>query len=317
MIPDRTNLREWVAIYLKGIFMGTADTIPGVSGGTIALITGIYERLVSAVAAIDPGIVVRLPRARDPDERAAIRETLLGMDLPFLIVLGAGIGTAVVTLSRVLTVALTQHRALTNAFFFGLIGASAIVLYRDVSVTTPRRAAAAIGGFTFAFGITGLTAAGVLPHTTPVVFVTGAITSAAMLLPGISGAALMYVLGQYEFMLGALRSFTDGVAAAVTGGTPEAVLQSGIVVVTFLGGVAVGLVTIAHVVRWALRRDRTLTLTVLVSLMVGALRLPAREIIDHTGRWSMTTAAVTGLAVLLGAAAVLLLDHYTDDLDYV
>lgn len=132
---ERPALFSWLVVYLKGVSMGAADAVPGVSGGTIALITGIYERLIGAVTSITPGRIKRVlagvvPGNRD-DAIAAMRE----VDIGFLLTLGAGIATAIVTIMRVLEIAIEQQPVPTFGFFFGLIAASAVVLYAQVSST--------------------------------------------------------------------------------------------------------------------------------------------------------------------------------------
>ncbi len=311
---ETTRLPGWVVVYLKGVAMGLADSVPGVSGGTIALVTGIYERLVTAIASADPRIVTHALRPHDGAERAALLDGLHEMDLPFLLVLGTGIGSAVVVASQGLAVALETHTGLTYAFFFGLIAASAAVLSGEVSLATPRRATLAAVGVLAAAVLTGETAASA-PHTAPVLFVTGAIAITAMVLPGVSGAFLLIVLGQYEFMVETLEAFVDAVAGLATGGRPAALVDPATVVVVFGAGAGVGLLTVAHAIRWALDRYRAATLTLLVSLMVGGLRLPAQRVLasDPT-----TPAAAAGVvaAATVGAGAVLALDRYTEDLGY-
>jgi putative membrane protein len=303
----------WLSVYLKGAAMGAADTVPGVSGGTIALIVGVYERLVTAITELDPMAVLLLGDIHTSDGRAALLARLREMEVPFLLALGGGVLTAVVTLSRLLEVALAEFPAPTFAFFFGLIGASAVVLYGEVDIATPRRAAVAVAGIVAAFLLTGPIAAA-LPSTLPVVFLAGAIAISAMVLPGVSGSFLLLVLGQYEFMVGTLGTFVDAVFAVVTGGARADLAAPGSVVLTFCAGAAVGLLTVAHVIRWALDHYRAATLTLLVSLMVGALRLPAREVAENVGQ--PTPAVVGGLlaAGLAGAVLVLGLDHITADL---
>jgi len=302
----------WLSVYLKGAAMGAADTVPGVSGGTVALIVGVYERLVTAITELDPLAVFLLGDIHTRAGRAALIDRLREMEVPFLLALGGGIATAVVTLSRVLEFALEEHPGPTFAFFFGLIAASAVVLYGEVDVGTPRRLAVGVVGVVVAFLLTG-PISGALPSTLPVVFLAGAIAVTAMVLPGISGSFLLLVLGQYEFMVTTLGDFVDAVLAAVTGGGTD-LASTGSVVVTFCAGAVVGLLTVAHVIRWALDHYRAATLTFLVSLMVGALRLPAREILDATTRFSAATVALLLGAGLVGAVLVLGLDHITADL---
>lgn len=312
----RTGARSLVTVYLKGAAMGAADTIPGVSGGTIALITGIYERFVTALAELDPSALRYVPRLHTADGRRGLVRSLSRMDFFFLVALALGVFTAVLTLSQVVHTALVSYPAPTFAFFFGLIAASAVVLYDAVSVESGRAVAAAVAGFVVAFLVTGVSEGGVLGHSLPVVFGAGAVGITAMVLPGISGAFILLLLGQYEFLTGTLSAVVDGAVGALTGGS-SAGLASGLVTVAAFGsGAVVGLLTVARVIRWALAAYRAATLAFLVSLMVGSLRLPVVRVLDGVAVWTPGAAAAVGGAALAGAAAVLALDRYTADLDY-
>ncbi|WP_266079818.1 DUF368 domain-containing protein [Haladaptatus caseinilyticus] len=310
-------MRSLLTIYLKGVCMGAADAVPGVSGGTIALITGIYERLISAVASFDPRIVTSALQVHKPEERAKVREMLAEMDLPFLLALGAGIATAIMTVTGLVTAASERVPVLLFAFFFGLIAASAIVLYDEVSVETPGQVGAAIAGFALAFFVAGAVEQGGGSPPLPLVFFTGMIAISAMVLPGISGALILYLLGQYEYLSRNLHGFKDAVVALLEGGSFDALIASGTVVITFVLGAGVGVLTISKIVSWALDHYRAATLTFLVSLMVGALRFPVEEIFRADAfAWTPTVLGSAVLAAIVGGGAVLLLDRYTDDLDY-
>jgi putative membrane protein len=208
-----------------------------------------------------------------------------------------------------------NFRAGTFAFFFGLIAASAVVLYDAVVVDTPGRGLAAVAGFVFAFLVTGVSGGGAVPHDLPIIFAAGAVGITAMVLPGISGSFILLLLGQYTYLTGVLSEFVDALLGVVTGaGGP--VLRLGAVVAVFVAGATVGVLTVAHVIRRALDAYRAATLAFLVSLMVGSLRLPAVEVAENVGAWTPTAAAAMVGAAAVGAAAVLALDRYTDDLDY-
>ncbi|WP_135665424.1 DUF368 domain-containing protein [Halorhabdus rudnickae] len=297
--------------------MGAADSVPGVSGGTIALITGIYERLIGAIATLDPRAARHLLRVHRTSGRRALKSRLCAMDVPFLVVLGSGVLTALILVSRVMHVALAEARALTFAFFFGLIGASAVVLYEHVSVRTGGRIAAAIAGFAIAFYVSGVSAGTEASHALPIIFVAGAIAITAMILPGVSGAFFLVLFGQYDHLTSVLKRFVDRLVGLVTGDPAIAeVIELGTTVLTFGIGAILGLLAFARVVQWALAHYRAATLTFLVSLMVGALRLPVIEVLDHTSVWTTTTTVATLLAGGIGALAVLLLDRYTQTLAY-
>ncbi|ELZ98890.1 hypothetical protein C440_01000 [Haloferax mucosum ATCC BAA-1512] len=311
---ERPPSFSWLVVYLKGICMGAADAVPGVSGGTIALITGIYERLIGAVTAITPGRIKRVFRGVAPGNRddaiAAMRE----VDVGFLLALGAGIATAVVTIMRVLEIAIEQQPVPTFGFFFGLIAASAVVLYAQVSLDGPRQIAAAIAGFSVAFIASG-TVGNALGHSLPATALAGAVAVSAMILPGISGSLLLLILGQYQYMTNTLNAFVDSLIGVVNGGSVAAVVEPGTVVVTFMGGAVVGLLTIAHAVRWALEHYRRATLAFLVSLIVGALRAPvaksSEQLAELGQSWTTELVVIFVAAAVVGAALVLLVDRYT------
>ena len=307
--------REWVVIYLKGVFMGAADAVPGVSGGTIALITGIYERLITAITEVDPLVLTLLPGLASRDGRRRFRTRLVEMDVPFLLVLGAGIVTALVTVAGLVEAAESAVPALLFSFFFGLIAASAIVLRDEVDFSTPGRIGAALAGFSLAFVLAG-EATGALPHTLPVLAVAGAVAICAMILPGISGAFILLLLGQYIFLSKTLSAFVDALFSLLSGGSLAAVIAPGTVVVVFGVGAVVGLFSISHAVRFALDRYREATLTFLVALMVGALRFPIREVFGHVSAWTVGQVLAISSVALVGVALVLVVDFYTADIDY-
>ena len=312
------DLRSWVALYLKGIAMGTADAVPGVSGGTIALIVGIYERLIAAVTAIDPERIRRVlagVRPRNiPDARAAFHE----IDGAFLVVLVAGIGTAVVAVLSGVDYLLSTRPVATYGFFFGLIAASAAVLFGDVELDTPRRKGAAVAGFLLAFFASGY-ASTALGSSLPVVFLAGAVAVSAMILPGVSGSLLLIVLGQYDYMAGAVREFVGGLAGLAFGNGTDALVATGPPVVTFLVGGVVGVFTIAHAVRYALASARAATIAFLVSLIVGALRAPLVEVslrLAESGETWQAAAPRFAIAAVGGGAVVLVLSRYSGAVEY-
>jgi putative membrane protein len=302
-----------LVVYLKGICMGAADAVPGVSGGTIALITGIYERLIAAVTAVSPArirrvLVAPIPGRRD-DAWAAFRE----IDGLFLAALGGGILTAVLVMTRLLHVALGSEPVLTFGFFFGLIAASAVVLASEATLDTPGRAGAAVVGFLLAFLSAGQ-AGTALPSTPLVTVGVGAVAISAMVLPGISGSLILVILGQYEFLVERLTAFVDALLGLLVGGTAAAVFGPATTVVAFGVGAVVGLFTVAHAVRWALDTYRYATLSFLVSLVVGGLRAPVLQAGDALGSGGWTTDATLtfALAAVAGAVLVVALERFTD-----
>jgi len=292
--------------------MGAADAVPGVSGGTIALITGIYERLIAAVTAIEPGRLRELLGGVRTEHRTEALDAFRAMDAGFLLALGAGIATAVITVLRIVNVLLETNPIETYGFFFGLIGASAVVLYSEVSLATRGRQAAALAGFLVAFLLSGY-AASALGSSLPVVFLAGAVAVSAMILPGVSGSLLLLMLGQYDYMSGALSAFTDALFGLLGGAGLDAVVETATPVVTFMTGAVVGLFTVAHSVRWALEHYREATLAFLVSLIVGALRAPVEQstiALAEAGLvWTTETIGLFVLFAIGGAIAVVAVDR--------
>ena len=135
-----------------------------------------------------------------------------------------------------------------------------------------------------------------------------------MILPGVSGSFLLLLLGQYEYLTGTLTRFVDGLLALATGGG-GGLASDAVVVAVFLSGAALGLLSTARVIRWALDTYRRATLAFLVSLMVGSLRLPIREVTAAVGTWTPRSTAAVLVPTAVGAGALLVLDRYTSDLE--
>ena len=311
-MSEPSGLRAWLVVYLKGVCMGAADTVPGVSGGTIAVIVGVYERLITALTSIDPTAVRHLRRLHTREGRSDLGRELVRMDVPFLLVLGAGVISAAASMATVMNHLFVNYRAPTNAFFFGLIAASAVVLFRYVDAGTPRRVLVGIAGFAIAFAVTDPSLNGSLPSTLPVLFVAGAIAISAMVLPGVSGSFLLYILGQYEFMTDLPGDMVRQAVAGDSAGLAETVSSFS----AFMAGAVIGVFTVAYAVKAALERYREATLTFLVSLMVGALRLPFTEVATNVGELTPGVVASVAGPLVAGAFAVFALDYYTDDLEY-
>jgi len=246
----RRDLQGYAGIYLRGLMMGACDIIPGVSGGTIALITGIYERLVGAIGSIDLNLVKDLFRA----DTVALRADLKRIDIPFLIALLAGIGTSFLLMSGVILTLLTDYAVETYSFFLGLIFASAVAIFVDIRSHSHATAVFLVIGAVAGYIIGGL---GYLDigHSLPVLFLTGMVALCAMILPGISGAYITLVLNQYEFMLAALQALS----------IPELLAY-------ITGGIA-GLLLFAKALKYLLSTYHGLMLALLTGLMLGSARM--------------------------------------------
>jgi putative membrane protein len=313
-------LRAWLKTFVIGLCMGSADAVPGVSGGTIALIAGIYERLIAAITAITPERAVRFLGALSPTGGGVSAREAVGVleevDVWFLLALVGGIGTAIVIVARIVHVASQETPVLLYGVLFGLIGASAVILLRELRIETLVHALAAVVGFVVAFVLSG-PASPLGTEGLAVVFLAGAVAVSAMILPGISGSLLLVILGQYERMSGALSDFVDALIGLVTGGPAPSLVDAGTLVVTFMLGGLVGLFTVSRLIRRALDANRGATLAFLVALVVGALRAPITELSTRDGvTWTAETIGVFAAVAAVGAVLVLVVDWYAVDLDF-
>ena len=196
--PGPTSIRRAMNLALKGLCMGSADVIPGVSGGTIALITGIYEDLIGALRSIDMKVVQKL-LALD------IKGVVANVHVRFLLALFSGIFIAILSLARLMNYLLHHHPIPTWSLFFGLIAASTVMVGKHVSNWFGK------AGIYFVAGIIAATLiVNLIPMHTPedlwFIFLCGFVAICAMILPGISGAFILLILGKYEYVTGALKN---------------------------------------------------------------------------------------------------------------
>lgn len=248
-----------LVLFLKGLLMGMADIIPGVSGGTMALITGIYERLIHAIRNIDLKFAYHFVKG---DMKSA-KENFLSIDFKFLIPLGLGIATAVIVLAQIMGYLLEEHTAATYAFFFGLIIASTGIVSKYVEKIDHKHIISGFIGFLFVFLIIGVDELGE-NHSPIMIFFSGAIAICAMILPGISGSLILLIMGQYHYMLDVLneRKFKE--------------------IIIFLAGAVVGLMAFSRLLDYMIKNHKSMTMAFLFGLMLGALRLPAEKIGSST-----------------------------------
>ena len=243
--------------------MGSADIIPGVSGGTVAFITGIYEHFIAALKSINFRFVYYGFRGIFQKKyRIKATESLERIDWQFLVPLALGIFVAFLVFANIVGFFLESYPTYTFAFFFGLILSSAVLiglLHRDIFVVTS--VIFLILGCLAGYFITGLQAIQV-DHSYLIIFVSGIVTFCAMILPGLSGAFILLVLGQYEFMLDVLQGLTHLQLWNLT-----------FAFVYVLGGI-VGLILFSRMLSHLLTRHRKQTLCFVLGLMIGALRLP-------------------------------------------
>lgn len=236
---------NYFTTFLKGVAMGAADVVPGVSGGTIAFITGIYDTLLESIRRVNPSLLGIWKR----DGFKAAFNHINGL---FLISLFGGIFISIATLAKLISWLLVTHPIPLWSFFFGLILVSVFHMLKQVEQRTVSRFIFLLLGVTFAYSITVLKPLHMEP-TSLNVLLAGSIAICAMILPGISGSFILLLIGMYTPVLGAVKSFDISILAL------------------FLSGCVAGLLTFSHLLSWLLRRFRDFTLVFLTGLMLGTL----------------------------------------------
>lgn len=232
-------------VFLRGLLMGAADIVPGVSGGTMAFITGIYDTLLASIRAVDLEFARRVLRL---DIAGAWQHVNGG----FLLALLLGIATSILSLARLISWILDNHPVPLWAFFFGLILASALVLLREVERFTAWRILCVAVGAGIALFI-ALSPVVSLGGGWAGVFFAGFVAICAMILPGISGSFILVLLGMYGTVLAALKSFDL------------------LFIVVFAIGATAGLMCFSRLLHWLLQRYHQATMALLTGFLFGSL----------------------------------------------
>ncbi len=251
---QQRDLMGYLGVTLRGACMGGADVIPGVSGGTMALILGIYHELIASIRAFDLDALKLLFSAK-------FRELNRHLNLSFLLFLFVGIASAIITLAKIIPQLLQKYPAPVHGFFFGLILASIFLVWKSIEEHS---------WITLTFLVVGAIAAyllvGMIPVSTPnsltFIFFSGFFAIMAMILPGISGAFILLILGKYAYILDALHHVVH----------TRRFDHEFTVVVVFIAGCAVGLLSFARFLNWLLKRYPSQTLALLAGFMIGSLR---------------------------------------------
>lgn len=295
------DLRHTLTQAARGFCMGCADIIPGVSGGTMALILGIYERLLKAIRSFDTGWLKLVFRFR-------LRDALVQNDVLFLVPLAAGILFAILFFTRIVPLPyfVAEQPDIIYGLFFGLILSSIVILMRQVDRYRAVDVLVTVLGV-----ITGLFIVTLVPVETPTaawfIFLCGFVAISAMLLPGISGSFILLILGKYAYILAALGNFDL------------------VVIGTFLAGMLTGLVAFSRAIVWLLDHFNRQTLLIIKGILIGSLWViwpfqeqvfvtvgESQKLISSSPVWPQQLTFSVGLSVTLmvaGFLAVLYLDR--------
>lgn len=246
IMPPRRTLMDYLYITARGFCMGAADVVPGVSGGTMAFILGIYDELLHAISAVNLSFIRNILTFK-------WRDAFAGFPWKFLLALGIGILAAVFTLAEGLSYVLHHHPEFVWAFFFGLVLASISLVRKRVKNWSPVLVVTALLVALGLFWLIGV-APVETPNTPVYLFFSGFLAICAMILPGISGAFILVLLGKYAFILDSIIKL-DILMLAV-----------------FAAGCVAGLLSFVRILRRLLTSHHDMTISVLMGMMIGSLR---------------------------------------------
>lgn len=239
--------------------MGAADIVPGVSGGTIALIAGFYEELIETIDGLDFNIFKKW-------RKNGFLTTWREYNLSFLLALGLGIITSILLLAKVIETLLDTHPILVWAFFFGLVLASIVYIIKQLDKWNAATVLSIVVASIISFGISTLNPLSEI-NSVWFLFIAGFIAIIAMILPGISGAFILVLLGAYQPVIGLLTQLNESIAQ----GNSTLLLQSIGKISIFLLGAAIGLKIFSRALTWMFNHHKNITLAILTGFMIGAL----------------------------------------------
>lgn len=253
----KRTLKDYAFLMLKGIGMGAADVVPGVSGGTIAFIVGIYEELINSIKSINAQSLKLFFTGKFAQFWKAINAN-------FLLSVLSGILLSIFSLAKLITYLLENHPVMVWAFFFGLVLASTWSVSKRIKKFSISRWVSFGLGAVFAYFITVATPANT-PDDLWFIFLCGAIAICAMILPGISGSFILLLLGKYIFIMNSIQTLNIPVMAV------------------FAMGAAIGLISFSNVLSWLLKNYHDITIATLGGFMLGSLNKvwPWKEAVEY------------------------------------
>lgn len=269
-MSDSYSKKSFLAVALRGIGMGAADVVPGVSGGTIAFITGIYEELLETIAGLNFGLI----RTWKKDGFKAMWKK---GNFSFLAALFLGIIISIASLAVLIEFLLVHYKIQLWSFFFGLILASIWLVGKTVTKWNVRTISGIIFGTISAYLIT--TIAPVEDSTNLFyIFICGSIAICAMILPGISGSFILLLLGAYTSVLGAVSNLIGALKLS----NWDVVFSNGLLLTVFALGCLVGLLSFSKLLNWLFKKAHQVTIAILTGFLIGSLNKiwPWKEVIE-------------------------------------
>ncbi len=250
--------------------MGAADVVPGVSGGTIAFISGIYEELLGSIDKINLNALKNL-------KQNGIKSTWTAINGNFLLALVLGIGISVLTFSKIITHLLETQPILVWSFFFGLVLASILFIWKEITKWDAKAIIGLVIGTIISYIIT-IAEPTTSPDSLPYLFLSGFIAIIAMILPGVSGAFILLLMGSYQTVIGTINQLREGIGQMNFEILGQALLKLGV----FAVGAITGLKLFSRVLNWMFSHHKNTTLAVLIGFMVGSLNKiwPWKEVLE-------------------------------------
>lgn len=261
---------DYLIITLKGIAMGAADVVPGVSGGTIAFISGIYQELIDSINGINLSLLKTL-------KKEGLKAAWKKANASFLLSLVIGIGISVLTFSKIITHLLASKPIMVWSFFFGLIIASILLIWKQITKWGIVSIVALIIGVILTYYIT-IARPVSSPESYPYLFLSGFIAIIAMILPGISGAFILLLMGSYETVISTINQFREGLTQMNMELLSTAMMKLGV----FAIGAIIGLKSFSKILHWMFERHKNTTLALLIGFMIGSLNKvwPWKEVLE-------------------------------------
>lgn len=255
-----SDLKKRGVLVFKGMAMGAADVVPGVSGGTIAFITGIYEEFLESLKSLNGAAIKKL-------FKVGIGAFWTHINGWFLLPLFLGIGLSIASLAKGITHLLEHYPELIWAFFFGLILASIWLVGKTVRRWNGLVVVGLLVGTVGSYYITTITTVADESTNLGYILLCGMVAICAMILPGISGSFILLLMGGYELVIGTIKDLVDSVLNFEFGefGTHLKIVG------TFAVGAVIGLISFSHVLTWLFRRFHDFTIALLTGFLVGSL----------------------------------------------
>lgn len=290
------NTKNTFLIFLKGLLMGICDLIPGISGGTIAFITGIYERLINSIKGFSLKLLIDFFTCLfiwKKENLNKLKKDIKQLDLGFLIILFLGIGSALLLGSSLIKYLLENYSGYTLSFFIGLILASGLLIFKHIKNHNFINKLFSLLGLIIGISLGFIVPTEIYPNLL-YIFIGGFVAVSAMFLPGISGAFILLILGLYDFMVNVLHNISGNLKYFLV----------------FMLGAILGGLSISRIISFLFKKDKCKTLYFLLGLVIGALSIPVKRVIGELSSGN-SKIILTIIYLIIGLILVSIISKYS------